>query len=64
MIFNILPLLARRLLFDNRVDHVLYPTEYGLSHPVPMWFFGVLTGISVLVFIVTIYYLIKYWNKW
>lgn len=61
MILNILPLLAakRLLLLDNDAEVVLHPTVYGLAHPVPMWFFGVLTGISIAVFVVTLYILYR-----
>ncbi len=64
MILNILPLLAaRRLLLDNDAEPVLHPTEYGLTHPIPMWFFGVLTAIAVAVFVVTLYILYQGFKK-
>lgn len=60
MVLNILPLLAaKRLLLDNDAEAVLKPTEYGLTHPMPLWFFGVLTGISIAVFVVTLYILYR-----
>lgn len=63
MILNILPLLAAKRLLDNDAEPVLHPTEYGLTHPIPMWFFGVLTGISIAVFVVTLYILYQGFKK-
>lgn len=63
MILNILPLLAAKRLLDNDAETVLYPTEYGLTHPIPMWFFGVLTAIAVAVFVVTLYILYQGFKK-
>lgn len=63
MILNILPLLAAKRLLDNSAETVLHPTEYGLTHPIPMWFFGVLTAIAVAVFVVTLYILYQGFKK-
>lgn len=63
MILNILPLLAAKRLLDNDAEPVLRPTEYGLTHPMPMWFFGVLTAIAVAVFVVTLYILYQGFKK-
>ena len=62
MIFNILPLLAAKRLLD-RAEPVPRPTEYGLTHPITMWFFGVLTAIAVAVFVVTLYILYQGFKK-
>lgn len=60
MILNILPLLAaKRLLLDNDAEVVLKPTVYGLAHPVPMWFFGILTALAITVFVATLYILYR-----
>lgn len=63
MILNILPLLAAKRLLDSDAETVLHPTEYGLTHPIPMWFFGVLTAIAVAVFVVTLYILYQGFKK-